>query len=124
MRFKLWLEEQEDKKKIKTALLTRLGLTKNALEDQTIKIQDIDKSRLIQAIETMGLDDSSTTQLKNWLKMYSHSTLQELLNQLEGMDIDLTQDQKDLPSQKAQLPPGEPQPSPQQTPNNNFGNFN
>lgn len=113
--FQIFLEEQEDKKKVKTMLLSRLGFTKNVLDDQIIKINDIDRQRLQQAINSMGLEDDNSSQLLNWVKMYPHSTLQELLTQLDDMEINLNdKEQSSLVSNPAEIPQGEPMPQKQQ----------
>lgn len=121
--FSIWLEEKEQYRKTRKMLLDRLGFNDTSLEDHAIKIRNINKNRLQQAVSSMGLADDNLDKVLNWVKMYPDSTLQELLSQLKDYEIQ-GDEISDLPSKTAELPAGSPKPpkqKPQLTDNPNPG---
>lgn len=113
MNFKLWLEEKLDERKIRKMILRRLGYNpRHALDDSSVnttKISSI-KTKLLKALDTIGLEEEDAEKLKNWIKTYPESTLQDLLNQIDPKDITNKKEiSSKLPGEKAILPKGMPQ---------------
>ena len=113
--FKLYVEERDQDRQLKDALLTRLGFNPKAMEDSTIKIRDLSKDRLKQAVSSIGFDDDTVQQLTNWIENNPDTTLQNLLAQIDGKTVD-DSDQDDIPEAPAKLPAGQPQPERQPAP--------
>jgi len=107
--FKLFVEEREQDRHMQNLLLRRLGFEPKAMDVTTIKLRDLDKDRIKQAIGSMGLDSDTVDQLQNWVENNPDTTLQNLLAQVNSQPTD-DFGQNDIPSQPAQLPQGQQQP--------------
>lgn len=113
----MWVERKEDaRKQLTTMLLSRLGLDKDALKQDNIKLKVLDTEKVKTALETLpGLDDDKIAELQNWIDGEGghEATITDLIRQI-GDNV-MTPNVGDLPGQPAQLPQGEPQPKqPQQ----------
>ena len=102
--FKVWLEERMDDRQIKHILLKNLGFDAHAMDDTTIKLRDLNKGHLVNAISKLGLEPDKVTDLQNWIQTNPDTTLQELLSQLNSDDFEQG-DETDLPGQQGVLPP-------------------
>jgi hypothetical protein len=115
--FKLWLEVREGRKKVERLLLKRLGFTKDAVDNSSLKIRSFEKDRLLQAVSQMGLDDDKVSELQNWIRSNPDSTIQNLLSQVSDRDISAdNSDDPGLPAMPAKLPQGTPKPQKQAGP--------
>jgi hypothetical protein len=112
LNFKLWLEYKEHNKRINKMLMKRLGFKPNSVDNSAIKIRNLEKSRLLQAISQLGMDEEKADQLKNWVKNNPDGTIQNLVDQMSDKDIPDPKDTEDmdLPGEPAELPQGTPQP--------------
>lgn len=111
--FKLYVEEKEQENRhLRGMLLQRLGFEPKAMDDSTIKLRDLSKDRLKQAVSSMGLDDDTVQQLQNWIDNNPDTTLQNLMAQISGgqMNNDDFGQQQDVPEKPAELPQGQPKP--------------
>jgi hypothetical protein len=114
--FHTWMEERRYTRQVSHMLLRRLGLDKNALKKQTIKLGILEKEQLKRALESLpGLDDDKIAELQTWLDKAEEPTLQNLIAQI-GDEVEVPDEGDELPGQPAQLPQGQPKPPPQQQP--------
>lgn len=113
--FKLYVEEKElEDRSMRTMLLQRLGFEPKAMDDSTIKLRDLSKDRLKQAVGSLGLDQETVQSLHNWIENNPDTTLQNLMAQVSGVsDGQMNNDefgQQDVPEAPAELPQGQPKP--------------
>lgn len=113
--FKLYVEEKEqDDRRMRAMLLQRLGFEPKAMDQATIKLRDLSKDRLKQAVGSLGLDQETVQQLQNWITNNPDTTLQNLMAQIQGVPLDSTADDQpqDVPMAPAEIPEGQPKPPP------------
>jgi hypothetical protein len=109
--FKLFVEEREQDRTMQAMLLKRLGFEPKAMDVTTIKLRDLSKDRLKQAIGSMGMDPDTVQTLTNWVENNPDTTLQNLLAQVSGQPrVSDDPGQSDMPNQPAELPQGQPKP--------------
>jgi hypothetical protein len=122
--FKMWFEERENIKNLKSIFLRRLGLESNVLDDgQDFKLKSFSKEKLKDVVTKIGLDDDIANNLVSWIEMsYDTSSLSALISRIKESDLD-TEDMPDegLPTQPAQLPSGSSNPPSQMPPQQNLG---
>ncbi len=126
--FKLWLEEKESDRSVKTMLLKRLGFEPDIMDNSSIKLRDLSRERLVDQLGKMGFEDDRVELLQNWVKMNPDATLQNLLDQIGQDDVATPQDDEEMPSKPAKIVPGPdrtPQgPSPEQPFDNSVAQYN
>ncbi len=109
--FRLYVEERDQDHHMQSMLLQRLGFEPKAMDDSTIKLRDLNKDRLKQAVSSMGLDQDTVQQLVNWIDNNPDTTLQNLLAQIKGGGMNNDDfGQNDVPEAPADLPIGQPKP--------------
>lgn len=114
--FGMWVEEKAYHRRLTTMLLSRLGLDKNALKQDNIKLKMLDTDKIKSALESLpGLDDDKIAELQTWLDHAKDATLTDLITQI-GDEVITPTDADTLPGEPAQLPQGQPMPKPQQQP--------
>jgi hypothetical protein len=100
--FKLWMEEVEEDRRLRSMLFKRLGFDPKSEDSVTIKIRDLDKSRLKDYLASMGFDSDKIIQLQTWVDQNPEANLHNLLSQMQGTIPD--EEETDLPSVPAELP--------------------
>lgn len=115
MNFGIWLEIREQERKIRSMLLTRLRFKPDSAEALDNALSEKPLEDYEQALSTMGLDPDVVTNLVNFVKENQGSTIGDLLQQIDKLDIP-EKEEPTAPSRPAEIPPGQfiPKQPPQQ----------
>jgi len=116
--FTIWLEIREQERKIRSMLLTRLGYKPDSVEalDNDLSEKPLDDYET--ALKTMGLDPDTVAELINFVKENQGSTIGDLLQQIDQLDLP-EKEEPAAPARPAAIPPGQfipKQPQQQQMP--------
>jgi hypothetical protein len=110
-RFRVWLEEKESRRRIRSMLMDRLGL-EDTEENEDIKVSGPGPERVKQAITQMQITGDDLEQLNSLIDQSHETTLRTIIDQIEDIGVP-EPDTEEIPSIPAQLPAGVQQ-SPQQ----------
>ncbi len=116
MNFRLWLEQDLRERRLRDDLLERLGFKRGAVGALDNKLDEKKLDDYDMALNSMELDSDTVTELMNFVKNnYSGSTIGDLLQQLDKLDVP-EKEEPAAPSRPAEIPPGQfiPKPQPQQ----------
>ncbi len=88
---------------LKNMFLSRLGFEQHAMDTATIKLRDLSRNHVKEALGSIGLDDETLEKMKNFVDTNPDTTLQNLLDQINTAQTDDSGETK-IPSKPGKLP--------------------